>query len=346
MTLTRDITVIGASAGGITALRTILGQLPADYPAAVFAVLHLAPESPPVLHDILARSSKLPVRLATSGDRIRRGQVSVAPPDYHLVLERDVIRVTHGPRENRHRPSIDVLFRSAAVAYGPRVVGVVLSGMLDDGTAGMWAIKRRGGVAVVQDPDTADYADMPRNVLESVSVDQCVPLAEIPQRLMTLSREAVVEPVDAVPRSMAHEVRMARDEQSDMEELDSLGSRVPFTCPECGGSLWELSESSTQRFRCHVGHAYSIQTLAAEQTSRVEAALWAALRSMEENERLSRRMAIEAGRRGNVASASNYIENAQSSAEHAEVLRRLLSGGAERSQSTGASESVNVEGGK
>ncbi|MCC7217024.1 MAG: chemotaxis protein CheB [Burkholderiales bacterium] len=324
MAHTRDITVIGGSAGGMTAVREILRALPADYPAAVFVVLHVAPESPPVLADILNRISALPVRTAGLRERIRAGTVLVPPPDHHLVLEHDVVRISHGPRENRHRPSIDVLFRSAAVAFGTRVTGVVLSGMLDDGSAGLWAIKRRGGVAVVQDPATAEYPDMPRNALETARADYCLPAGEIATRLVMLAREAVADPVDIVPRTMAREVLMASDDLVSMEELDSLGKRVPFTCPECGGSLWELDDAGTQHFRCHVGHAYSIQTLVAEQSARVEAALWAALRSLEENERLARRMSVEAGRRGNDRSASSYTENAQTSASHAEVLRDLL----------------------
>ena len=342
MAPTRDITVIGASAGGLPALREIFRALPADYPAAIFVVMHLAPESPPVLHQILDRAGPIPVRLARHGDPIRRGQALVAPPDHHLVLERDAVLVSHGPRENRHRPSIDVLFRSAAVAFASRVCGVVLSGMLDDGSAGLWAIKRRDGLAVVQDPADAEYPDMPRNAIETVQVDHVLPLREIPGRLVAVAGEPVVASIDAVPRAMAQEVLMASEDKVDMEQLDQLGRRVPFTCPECGGALWELHDGGLQRFRCHVGHAYSIQTLATEQTSRVEAALWAALRSLEEHERLARRMASDAGRRGNLRSASAYGENADASAGHATVLRGILAHGAERG-APAPDAGVNVE---
>jgi two-component system chemotaxis response regulator CheB len=298
MAVTRDITVVGASAGGVAALRELLQGLPADHPAAMFVVLHVGPDSPKVLHRILDARSPLPVRTARGGDTIRRGQVLVAPPNQQMVLERHSVRLTNGPRENRHRPSIDVLFRSAAVAFGPRVTGVVLTGMLDDGSAGLWAVKRRGGVAVVQHPADAEFPDMPRNALDTVAVDHSVPLVRLPDLLTELAREPVEESIDAVPPTMAHEVHTAMDKREMMETLDRLGQRVSLTCPECGGALWELDDTGAQRFRCHVGHAYSVQTLASEQSIRVEAALWAALRSLEENERLALRMASEAKRRG------------------------------------------------
>ena len=197
----RDITVIGASAGGIGALRTLFRALPADYAAAAFVVLHLAPESPSILPDILGRESLLPIAVATPDAPIRPGTVLVAPPDRHLMLDGDTVRVrlSRGPRENRHRPSIDVLFRSAAAAFAARVTGVVLSGMLDDGAVGLRAIKRRGGAAVVQDPDDAEFPDMPRNALATVAVDHRVPVREMAPMLVALSRERVGVTREHVP---------------------------------------------------------------------------------------------------------------------------------------------------
>ena len=189
----RDVTVIGASAGRIAPLRQLLSELPADYPAAVFIVVHLAPEAPTVLHTVLNRVSNIPVGLARSGARICTGTVTVACPDLHLLLERDRVIVARGPRENRHRPAIDVLFRSAAVAFGRRVIGVVLSGMLDDGAAGLWAIKQRGGAAVVQDPDDAEFPDMPKNALQATLVDHRLPVREMSSVLMRLATETLRE---------------------------------------------------------------------------------------------------------------------------------------------------------
>ena len=321
-TLHRDITVIGASAGGIGALRDLFAALPHDYPAAVFVVVHLSPESPSVLPDILNRTSAMPVATARSGSPVRPGTITISPPNLHLVLEAGRVLLMHGPRENRHRPSIDVLFRSAAVAYGPRVTGVVLSGMQDDGSAGLWAIKRRGGAAVVQDPDDAEFPDMPRSAMQIVTIDACVPVRDMAATLLAIARRTVPAPGEPAPIAMEKEVLMAQNDSS-MEELDTLGERVPFTCPECGGSLWEL-ENGGPRFRCHNGHAYSLQTLADEQAIQVEAALWAGLRRLEESERLAQKMAAHAHSRGNERSAAYHAELARSSATHAATLRQLL----------------------
>jgi two-component system chemotaxis response regulator CheB len=305
-------------------LRTLFAALPKDYPAAVFVVVHLAPEAPSILPDILNRTSNMPVMLARFGAKVRRSTIMIAPPNLHLVLEGDEVLVTHGPRENRHRPAIDVLFRSAAVTYGPRVTGVVLSGMQDDGAAGLWAIKRRGGAAIVQDPDDAEFPDMPRNAMETVvDVDACVPVSDMAPTLMRLVHAAVQARDEPAPPNMQKEVRMAAKSDSSMEELDAIGTRVPFTCPECGGSLWEL-ENGGPRFRCHNGHAYSLNTLADEQSVQVEAALWAALRRLEESERLANKMAAQARLRGNERSAEYHAEMASTNATHAATLRQLL----------------------
>ncbi len=320
----RDITVIGASAGGIGALRKLLGSLPADYPAAIFVVVHIAAESPSVLSDILGREGPLLAIPAGNGAPIQPGRIMVAPPDYHLMFQDGQVVLSHGPRENRHRPSIDVLFRSAAVAFGARVTGVVLSGMLDDGAAGLWAISRRGGVAVVQDPLDAEYPAMPRSALDAVPAAESLPVDTMGARLVELARETIHSSAGVVPRGMAQEVHMATDNHcEEMEQLDALGKRVPFTCPECGGALWEF-EGGPPRFRCHTGHAYSLNTLAADQQIRVEAALWAALRSLEENERLALRLAKAQADRGGERSRTYQDENARSSAAHADVLRQLL----------------------
>lgn len=276
-----------------------------------------------MLPDILNRTSAMPVTIARSGSRVRPGSVTIAPPNLHLALERDKVVVMHGPRENRHRPSIDVLFRSAAVAYGPRVTGVVLSGMQDDGAAGLWAIKRRGGAAVVQDPDDAEFPDMPRNAMETVGkVDASVPMRDMAATLSRLAHQSVQAPAEPAPANMHKEVLMAQNDSS-MEALDAIGTRVPFTCPECGGSLWELDNGGA-RFRCHNGHAYSLNTLADEQAIHVEAALWAALRRLEESERVANKMAAQARVRGNDRSAEYHTEIARSNAVHAATLRQLL----------------------
>ena len=300
-----------------------MAGLPVDYAAALFVVVHVAPDTPSVLHNILDRVTRLPVAVATPGARIRPGTVTIARPDLHLALEPDRIVVAHGPRENRHRPSIDVLFRSAAVAFGSRVTGVVLSGMLDDGAAGLWAIKHRGGTAVVQDPDDAEFPDMPRNAMQVTAVDYRVPVREMASLLVRIAGEPASAIEAVAPPAMAREVRMATEGDSSMEQLDDIGQRVPLTCPECGGSLWEIGNGGP-RYRCHTGHAFSLNSLASEQAVQVEAALWAGLRRLEESERLSRHMENFARARGNDRSADYHAEMAKSSASYAATLRDLL----------------------
>jgi len=304
-------------------LRELFAALPADYRAAIFVVVHVAPETPSVLPAILDRLSALPVSVAKAGAPVRPGTAMIAPPDMHLVLDRDRVRLVNGPRENRHRPSIDVLFRSAAVAYGSRVTGVVLSGMKDDGAAGLWAIKRRGGAAVVQEPSDAEYPEMPRSAMDLVDVDACVPARDLASTLIRMAADSTAKPNEAAPASIEAEARMIEQNDSSMAELDALGQRVPLTCPECGGALWEIHEGGP-RFRCHTGHAYSLATLADEQSMQVEAALWAALRRLEESERVAQRMASYARIRGNASLAAYHTDIATGTAAHAATLRQLL----------------------
>lgn len=253
---------------------------------------------------------------------VRSGRVVVAVPDFHLVLSDGTVRVARGAKENRHRPSIDVLFRSAAANFGPRATGIVLSGMLDDGAAGLWSIKRQGGIAIVQDPSEADYPAMPQNAMDTTDVDFSLPAAQIGKKLAELAGKTVNNGDEDAPQAMLDEVRMATD--SNIDKLDQLGERTPFTCPECGGVLWEISDTGKPRFRCHVGHAFSMATFEAEQGVQVEAALWAALRVLEENERLARRLSDAAAERGNKHSQTYHAETAKSSAQHANALREML----------------------
>lgn len=320
----RDIVVIGASAGGIGALRMLLAGLPADLPAALFVVVHVAPDSPGVLPGILDRAGPLPALAARGGEPIRAGRVYVAPPDHHLLLTDTHVHLSHGPRENRHRPSIDVLFRSAAVAHGARVIGLVLTGLLDDGAAGLWAIKRRGGLALVQDPADAEYPDMPLAALRATRVDRSLPLAELPDEINALVRQPVVGLAPPIPSGMAREAQIVSEENVNQEIMDTLGRRTTFTCPECGGAMWELDDSGAPRYRCHVGHAYSLLTLADEQSTRVEAALWAAMRALEENRRIADRLAGRSAHRGERERAAYHSDRSRESGRHAEVLRRIL----------------------
>jgi two-component system, chemotaxis family, protein-glutamate methylesterase/glutaminase len=321
-----DIIVIGASAGGVEALREVARELPAGIPAALFVVLHVPAQSPSILPQILDREGPLSVGHAVDGEPINYGRVYVAPPDNHLMVERDRVRVIHGPRENRYRPAVDPLFRSAAVAYGPRVVGVVLTGALDDGTVGMIAVKRCGGVAVVQDPHEALYPGMPSSVMRNVKVDYCVPLAEVAPLLVRLSREPA-EGVYAVDEDLKTENSIA-EQETEPDELikavEKLGRLSTFTCPECGGTLWELHDDDLLRFRCHVGHAFSADSLVAEQTDGLETALWSAVRALEEKMALAERMAEHSRQRHFERAARGFEEKAQEAQRQADALRKLL----------------------
>jgi two-component system chemotaxis response regulator CheB len=325
----RDVVVVGASAGGIEALSTVVAGLPRDMPAAVFVVLHLPTNGTSVLPAILSRAGPLPAAHAVDGDPVRPGRIYVARPDYHLLIRDGHIRLARGPRENGHRPAVDALFRSAARAYGPRVIGVVLSGSLDDGTAGLQAIKQRGGIAVVQDPSTALFPGMPRSALENVEVDHCLPLREIPPLLVTLASQPL--PKEAMqlvpPPGMEMEADMAELELAALQREERPGTPSGYTCPECHGSLQEIRDGELIRFRCRVGHAYSAESLLAQQSDALEAALYMALDLIKERESLARRLVARAEERGHTLAAASFVERAEDARQHAAVIQQLLLSG-------------------
>lgn len=317
----RDIVVVGASAGGLQALQQLAGWLPADFPAAVLVVLHLNPEVPSFLPDILTRAGALPAVAAANGEAITPGTIYVAPPDMHLLVERGRTRVVRGPRENRHRPAVDPLFRSAAWAYGPRVIGVVLSGSLDDGTAGLWAIKQCGGVAIVQDPEEARYPDMPRNALSGVAVDHSLTVSAIASLLIELTALEFEAGEVTPPATMKLEVDFAAME-GDMSAMNELGQLSPFTCPSCKGSLWELRDGELARYRCHTGHSYSEAALLGEQGTSIEDAIYSALRAVEEKAGALRRLGTYHADRSPSLTAS-YDRRAEELDRTAVVLREM-----------------------
>jgi two-component system chemotaxis response regulator CheB len=281
----RDIVVIGASAGGLSALRELVGSLPRDFPASIFVVMHVPAHSPSRLPELLTAAGALEAVHAVDGEKIERGRIYVAPPDRHMLLERHRVMVKNGPMENRFRPSIDSLFRSAAYVFGPRVIGVVLSGALNDGTSGLWTVKRHGGAAIVQDPKEAQFESMPMSALEHVHVDHSAPVAEMGALLVSLiSKPALKRPkVSAEERKLLElEITIAtRDNAFEMGIME-MGEFVPFTCPDCQGALIRLKESDMDRFRCHTGHAFTANTLLAGISEVNEDKLWQAMRGFEE----------------------------------------------------------------
>jgi len=301
----------------------MIGGLPADFEATVLVVLHVPAASGSALPAILDRCGPLPARHAQEGDPLAPGQVLVAPPDRHLIVVDGVVTLSTGPRENSHRPAIDVLFRSAARAAGPRVVGVVLSGALDDGAAGMYAITSRGGVGVVQDFDEALYDSMPRAAAQSGNVDLVLPAAKIPAALAELMADDVPE---APPPSdlMEQETAMADIDAPTMHDHHRPGTPSGFACPDCHGALFEIHEGDLLRYRCRVGHAWSADSLVARQTNDLESALWMALRSLEEKASLSRELGDRAANSGHDLSALRFDESATEALGAAELVRELI----------------------
>ena len=319
-----DIVVIGGSAGGLAALQALLEQLDPALQSALFAVLHQSASSPGNLPTILARRSRLPIVTPTDGALIRPGQVYVAPPNVHLFLQSDRVRLLRGPPENAQRPSIDTLFRSAAVSYGPRVVGVVLSGTLDDGTAGLEAIKTCGGTAVVQAPDEATHPEMPASALARASVDHCLRVAGIARLLGQLAlRELPVGDSAGVDVEIPEHLRIETEfalSARDIDDMDQLGELSGYVCPSCDGCLWKIEGAGLLRFRCHVGHAFSAETLLNEQGQAVERALYTALRLLEERARAARHLA-----RGRFALDATGLEaKALELDETSAVLKKLI----------------------
>src|SRR5262245_23531633 len=321
----RDIIVIGASAGGVEALGNLVRRFPADLPAAVFVVLHVPPQGTSVLPQILTRAGPLPAKHALDNEPIQAGHIYVAPPDYHLVVKRVHVRVAHGPRENGHRPAVDALFRTAARAFGHRVSAVVLSGVLDDGTAGLIAVKMRGGATLVQDPAEALYDGMPRNALDNVAVDVCASVADLAAELTKLATQPLPSAAEPPPsQEMKQEADMAELDLEALQRDHRPGTPSGFGCPDCGGSLFELREGDLVRFRCRVGHAWSPDSLLARQSERLEEAFWTALRALEEKAALSRRMCQRSLERGHDRAAAVFEEQAQEAEQQAALIRDVL----------------------
>jgi two-component system chemotaxis response regulator CheB len=309
--MNRDVIAIGASAGGLDVLFELAAELPATLPAALFVVLHRPTGAPSSLPELLNERGKMKARYPLHQERIAPGSIYIAPPDNHLVVRPGALEVVRGPKENGHRPSVDTLFRSASAAYGSRVVGVVLSGYQDCGTAGMMSIKARGGISVVQDPRSAHATEMPQSVLKRVPVDHVVAPRELAQLLVRLTSEA------AGP---------AQQPDHFVEELEGTapGKASDIVCPICQGVLQEVQPGVFEHFRCHVGHAFSLQSLVREQSESLERALWAAVRALEESSALSGR--LSASEKSELS--QRFRETARTQREQAELIRQVLLHGA------------------
>lgn len=316
-----DVIVVGASAGGIEALKELVGELPAELPAAVLVVLHLPSGGTSVLPSILARAGPLPAQHVTAGVEMARGNIYVAAPDCHLQVEDGRAIAVTGPRENGHRPAIDPLFRSAAHAVGPRAVGVVLSGTLNDGTLGLLAIKAHGGVTLVQDPETAQHSGMPLSAIASAHPDTI----GSPTELATTIVELANDPVENTGgKEAATEMNEHADDVANQTKDPQPGQPTGLTCPECGGSIWEQNSGNVVSLRCRVGHQYTAETFAVEQGETVEAAVWAALRLIEERVVLVRGLADRF--RDQPRTATSFTAQAEELERHAVTLRGIVDG--------------------
>jgi len=318
----------------VEALAELVGRLPADLPAAIFVVLHIPPHGASVLPGILSRRGALPARHPEDGEVVRRGQVYVAPPDHHLLLRQDgnalTVRLTRGPAENGHRPAVDTLFRSAARAAGPRVAGVILAGTLDDGTAGLEAVKIRGGIALVQDPEEALFSSMPRSAIENVSVDYVQPLAALALTLTRLAKGGGELTEGAAERPVLEMLATEDDVaalDADALETPRAGRPSGFSCPDCHGVLWEAQEGKMLSYRYRVGHAFSPESLLASQSEYLEEALWSALRALKESAALAERLQGRAEDRGHGLAAARFAEQAGDAHQRAQTIRTVLSGG-------------------
>jgi two-component system chemotaxis response regulator CheB len=312
---------IGASAGGIEALRALVSQLPLDFPAAVLVVLHLPPKGTSVLPQILGRAGPLPAVTAEDGAALEGGRVYVAPPDCHLLVEDGHLRLDHGARANGHRPAIDPLFRSVAEAYGRAAAGVVLSGVLDDGTAGLMAIKQAGGVTLAQDPSEALYDMMPRTAIEVVAPDHVGTAEQLGKLLAGIAAPTPPDPpAEERPAQREHLAEVDRGSSDEPQP----GQLTGLTCPECNGAIWLDDSGPVPRFACRTGHTFSPKSFDAAQTERVEAALWTALRTLEERAALYRRMAARHRAAGNNRTSERFALRAESAVQHAFVMRDVI----------------------
>lgn len=322
----RDVIVIGTSFGGVKALTDLVHGLPPGLPAALFVVCHFPADAYSRLPEILSRHGPLLAAHAQDGEPVLPGRIYVAPPDHHVLLAPAAVRLSHGPRENGHRPAIDALFRTAARAFGPRVIGVVLTGAQRDGAAGLLAVRAGGGVAVVQEPEDALMADMPEAAYNLAGADHVVRLADLPALLVRLVREAppprgvpMTDPLENMPP------RIERD-MAEQQEGRKRGHLTVFTCPECGGSMWQVDEEKLTRFRCHTGHVYYGEGLLEEQSEILESALWTAVRAFREKAILAEQLAVAERGRGRKEVAARFEEESKVARRHAAVIQRLLMG--------------------
>lgn len=319
------IAVIGASAGGLNALKEMVLHFQPGLDIAYCVVLHLSRKAIGdfVVHG-LSQVTPLSCHLAVNGALIEKGNIYVARPNQHLLVKDGYLILGGGPEENRFRPSIDVLFRSAAVAYSSNAFGIILTGLLDDGTAGMSALKRSGGTCIVQDPNEAEYPDMPLSVINNIEVDHVVPLDEIGEVIAISIIQKKGNERSVVPQDVIAESKIAETTAVGIDIIESIADKSEFACPDCGGNLWMMKDSPFKRYRCHIGHAYTERDLAAKQDEMANATLWVALRMMEERKHLLKKLEIETAKKGYKTTSTGHIEKQKQLQHHIDTLKNML----------------------
>jgi len=314
---------IGASAGGINAVSELITQLPTNLNAAVFVVFHLSKVAvPEILLERLKKRTKLLCKVANDKEPIEPGTIYLASPDAHLLVKDKNILLGHGPTENRFRPSIDVLFRSIAADFGERSIGIVLTGFLNDGTVGMNAIKQSGGYTIVQDPNEAEYPDMPLSVLETMEADYCTSLKKMGDAISQITKNAKVKGVTP-PTVVTLESKLSERAATSIEKVSQLGNKSIYACPDCGGGLWQIDKPSIH-YRCHIGHSYTEKDLLYKQSESIEHTLWVSVRMMEERRLLLLKNATSYNEKGLQKLSEQYSERAEQMQTHILKLKELL----------------------
>ena len=316
----RDILAIGTSAGGFDALRFLASEFSGELPASVVVVIHLSGQFPSSLDAILTQAGPLPASFAVDGQKFEKSRIYIAPAERHLIVENEQLRLGSGPRENNARPSLDPLFRSAALCCGPRTVGAVLTGTLGDGAAGLLALKQAGGITVVQDPGDAAFPEMPTTALARSQPDHVVSLAGMPALLERLVRQPAGQPVP-VAGNLEYEVNIANGGRGSMSEMDRVGRRSVLACPDCHGIMWEIDEGELVRYRCHVGHAYSAEIMSLALDENLKRAFGSALRALEERIALAKKLERQASASGRSLIAKSWSDKASEFEEEARVIR-------------------------
>ncbi|MBD3583067.1 chemotaxis protein CheB [Flavobacterium selenitireducens] len=321
----RNIIVIGASAGGFDSLKLLVSRFTEAHDLSVFIVWHISPEVSDFLPEVLDGCGALQAAHAVDGERIERSRIYVAPPDHHMIIDNDIVRVTHGPKENLFRPAVDPLFRSAAYSFGNRVIGIILSGALDDGVAGLWTIKSRGGTVIVQDPAEAEVRSMPESAIREVEVDYILPVSEMVDLIAELGLEAIPEATtgEAGDIVISKEIDTAEGASAFRSGLYEMGELSPFTCPECHGVLSKITEGGRARFRCHTGHAFSAESLLSALAENIEDSLYGAIRGIEEKIMLLNQVGDHFAEMNDPTAAAAYFNGANDSLSRMDAIREV-----------------------